>query len=242
VVHYGKMNRYRDKHGKHMVHVTTSKSTARTFAVIMGDIINSEGRRSGGMLSKQFNSAIKAANRKYRTSLASPLTITLGDEFQGLLKNMAKGFEVISKLRSDLLEIDVSCRFVLGVVRLDTKVNTENAWNMMGDGLAQARDILNDKRESNVYRFSIYDDPSRQRLFDAVGLSLTILENEWTPTQRQYVRLSQRSSVIEMANNLEIGVRSVYKVLEAAKYAYHDKQKDAIEFALKSLDEEYGLV
>ncbi len=43
----------------------------------------------------------------------------------------------------------------------------------MGDGLAQARSKLNDKREPNVYRFSLYDDPSRQRLLDAVGLSLT---------------------------------------------------------------------
>lgn len=234
------MNHLRDRRSKPMAHVTTPRTAGQTLAVIMGDIIDSEGRRSGGELSREFNSAIRAANRKYRAALLSPLTITLGDEFQGLLKEMAKGFEIITKLRSDLLEMDINCRFVLGVVRLDTKINTKNAWNMMGDGLAQARNKLNDKREPNVYRFSLYDDPALQRLLDAVGLSLTTIEEEWTPTQSQYIRLNQRSSISKTARETGVGTRSVYKVLEAAKWAYYRKQKDAIEFALSSLDQENG--
>ncbi len=206
----------------------------------MGDIIDSESRRSGGELSREFNLAIKAANRKYRAALLSPLTITLGDEFQGLLKETVKGFEIITKLRSDLLEKNVHCRFVLGVVNLDTKINTKNAWNMMGGGLAQARRIVNDKREPNVYRFSIYNDPSRQRLLDAVGLSLTIIEEDWTPTQSRYIRLSRRSSIAATAKKMGVGVRSVYKVLEAAKWTHYKKQMEAIEFALSLLDQEMG--
>ncbi|MEJ0024544.1 MAG: SatD family protein [Rhizomicrobium sp.] len=223
-----------------MARATTSRTARQTLAVVMGDIIDSEGQRAGGDLSREFNSAIRAANKKYRAALLSPLTITLGDEFQGLVREMAKGFEIITKLRSDLLEKSVNCRFVLGIARLDTKINTENAWNMMGDGLAQARSKLNDKREPNVYRFSLYDDPSRQRLLDAVGLSLTAIEEEWTPTQRRYIRLNRRSSIGKTARDMGVGIRSVYKVLEAAKWAYYKKQKEAIEFALSSLDQENG--
>jgi hypothetical protein len=212
------------------------------FAVVMGDIIDSEQHRSGGALSHEFNSSVRATNRKYHTSIASPLTITLGDEFQGLVRKMTKGFEIIVKLRSDLLERGVNCRFVLGIVRLDTKVNTKNAWNMMGDGLAQARDKLNDKRDRNVYRFSIYDDPSRQLLFDAIGLSLTTIEEGWTPTQRHYVQLQKElDSVNDVASRLGVGSRSVYKVLEAANWTYYQHQEKAILSALSRLDEEYEM-
>ena len=50
-----------------------------TLAVVMGDIIDSERQRSGGDLSRDFNAFVRAANKKYRASIVSPLTITLGD-------------------------------------------------------------------------------------------------------------------------------------------------------------------
>jgi hypothetical protein len=225
--------------------MTNAKSTTSAkmkLAVVMGDIIDSERQRPGNDLSRDFNNSVRAANRKYRAAVVSPLTITLGDEFQGLAKRMTKGFEIITKLRSDLQELGVRCRFVLGAVRLDTKINTEKAWNMMGDGLAQARERLNDKRDPNVYRFSIYDDPFRQQLFDAIGLSLTKIEDGWTPTQRRYVRLQKElGNVGDAAAKLGVSARAVYKVLEAANWAYYQHQENAISSALSGLDEEYGM-
>jgi hypothetical protein len=208
----------------------------------MGDIVGSETSDSRRKLSNAFNRTISLVNASDEKHLVSPLTITLGDEFQGLTRSLTQGFHVIAKLRLGLLARQIRCRFVLGVVKLETKVNTEAAWNMMGEGLAQARKRLNDKADPNAYRFSIAADPARERLLDAIGLSITSIEEDWTETQLKYVQIRQEvDSVERMASRLRITSRSVYKVLEAAKWKYYIIQKAAIENGLEKLDSELGL-
>ncbi len=55
-----------------MARATTPRTARQTLAVVMGDIIDSEGRRAGGELSREFNSAIRAANKKYRAPCFRP--------------------------------------------------------------------------------------------------------------------------------------------------------------------------
>jgi hypothetical protein len=210
-----------------------------TLAVIMGDIVDSEKSESRRALSKIFNSAIATANKNFKKLLASPLTITLGDEFQGLVESTSAGFEIIANLRLNLLARGVSCRFVLGEVHLDTEINPNNAWNMMGEGLAPARAKLNDKQDSNVYRFLIQKNPPLERLLNATGDSLSMVEKDWTGTQLKYVLLRRELETVDrVASRLGISGRSVYKVLEAANWAYYAEQKAAILFALSYLDNE----
>jgi hypothetical protein len=219
-------------------------SSSSTFAVVMGDIVDSEKASSSRTLSRKFNSAITIANSKFEDSLASPLTITLGDEFQGLSRSATRGFEIITNLRFELLRKKVSCRFVLGIVDLKTEVNSDKAWNMMGAGFAQARKRLNEKSDPNAYRFSIDNGSTEkesptQRLLNAVGISLTMVEGQWTETQQRYIQLRQsNNSAEQIAKRLMIGPRSYYKVLEAAKWHYHTEQREAILYALAVIDQE----
>jgi hypothetical protein len=219
-----------------------SRSSRPYFAVVMGDIVNSEKNKSKAVLSRKFNAAVTAVNKKFQKSLASPLTITLGDEFQGLAIGTCEGFALLGELRLALLEKDIDCRLVLGSVKLDTKLNRMAAWNMMGDGLASARRTLNDKSNPNAYRFSLPYHTVYERLLNAAGLSLTIVEERWTSTQMKYFRMNQGvDSVSDTARKLDIAERTLYKVLEAARWRYYNEQHEAIAFALRALDRELGM-
>ena len=226
-----------------MLKAKRTKATGKsTFAVVMGDIVGSESSGSQRRLSNIFNRAVSRANEANLDHLISPLTITLGDEFQGLTSSLTRGFRVVTELRLGLLVHGIRCRFVLGTVKLETKVNTETAWNMMGEGLPQARKKLNNKVDPNAYRFSFAADPAREQLLDAIGLSLTSIEEDWTETQLKYVEMRQEvDSVEQIASRLKITPRSVYKVLEAAKWKYYLIQKSAIENGMANLDSELGL-
>src|SRR4051794_24660165 len=116
----------------------------RTCAVLMGDLIESEAAADVARLHMTFNRAIHHMNERTAESLVSPLTITLGDEFQGLFKTLSGGLRTMRQLRFELLAQHVPCRFALGVARLETPVATESAWNMMGPGLAQTRAKLSE--------------------------------------------------------------------------------------------------
>ncbi|TMV59141.1 hypothetical protein FGG78_35990, partial [Thioclava sp. BHET1] len=64
-------------------------TSEQRVAVLMGDIVRSETSLAPDLLYARFNAAIDALNQDHAGSLASPLTITLGDEFQGLVCSMA---------------------------------------------------------------------------------------------------------------------------------------------------------
>lgn len=215
----------------------------RPLAVLMGDLVASERARSLRAVHRAFNEAIDFANERYAASIESPLTITLGDEFQGLTRTLAQAWGIASALRLRLLAGSVSCRFVVGTAQLETPVNPREAWNMMGRGLAEARDKLNDKRASNAYRFSLPGETIVEPLLDAVGDSLTEVELRWTPTQLAYYSSARDDSRTntEIAKSLGITARSLYKVLHAARGDFHRRQSAIILRALTELDERYGL-
>ena len=214
---------------------------ASTHAVLMGDIVGSERAPSLKEVHTAFNKVVRKANDIHAEHIASPLTITLGDEFQGLLTSFAHAWDAAVGLRLELLVAGISCRFVVGVATLETSLNTKEAWNMMGRGLSAARDKLNEKRTSSAYRFSLPDEPVVELLLDTVGDALTRGEEDWTPTQLEYYsksRAAKRGNA-DVAKKLGVSERSLYKVLHAGRADAHRRQVQAIRSALVQLDERY---
>ena len=212
-----------------------------TYAVLMADIVGSERAPSVKAVHRAFNKAVDDANEIHVAHIASPLTITLGDEFQGLLTSFASAWEVAVALRFDLLEAEISCRFVVGAATLETPLNRKEAWNMMGSGLSSARDKLNDKRMTGGYRFSFPDEPVVGPLLDAIGDALTEIEEAWTPTQLEYYsksRTAKRTNA-DVARKLGVSERSLYKVLHAGRADAHKRHLQSIRNALAQLDERY---
>jgi len=220
--------------------VSTAKSNI--YAILMGDLVGSEKAKSVKTVHRVFNNAIKSVSEAHGANIASPLTITLGNEFQGLLKSLQHAWDITSDLRLRLLVANVSCRFVIGTAELETPLNKTRAWNMMGGGFAAARDKLNDKRSDNAYRFSLPGEQIIEFLLDAIGASITQIEREWTFTQLKYyskVQGSKRTNEV-VANRLGVTPRSLYKVLHAARAEFHKRQSEVLRRALGEIDKKYG--
>ncbi|MGH6952113.1 MAG: SatD family protein [Vitreimonas sp.] len=211
-------------------------------AVLMGDLVGSEKAASAKAVHRVFNRAIARANKRHAAQILSPLTITLGDEFQGLISSFVGAWTLAAELRLGLLHEGVSCRFVVGAATIETPLNRARAWNMMGPGLADARAKLNDKGLANAYRFSFPSDPVIAELMEAVGASLTHVEQGWTDTQLRYFwRRAEGRAIARIAKDLGVSQRGVYKVLRAAHADFHDRQSEAIGRALTHLDTQHGL-
>ncbi len=210
-----------------------------SYAISMGDLVESTGHADPNALHRLFNEVVARANRRFAESIVSPLTITLGDEFQGLSASLRRGFELNHFVRMSLLQEGVSTRLVLGIGAIDTAVNPDNAWNMMGEGLSLAREKLNAKMGSNCYRFSFPGQQQLERLLDGIGRSITRTETEWTKTQLEYVakRLSQaQKSVSVIAAELGISKNSMYKVLRSANADFYVDQLQTITEVLEAED------
>ncbi len=220
---------------------TKNVSTVQTRKVfaLMGDIIDSESAVDKRTLHANFNTVIDSANEKFRHSLISPLTITLGDEFQGFNTQIHNAYEIATYIRLYLLELQIRCRFVIAQVEIETPINKKIAWNMMGKGLAEARNLLEQKSDPNIYRFLLPDYPLITPLLNAVGLAMTDIEESWTKTQTGYMyeMFKTLPEIEEIANSRNVTQRNVYKVLSAAKYGLYKDLRHAHFATLLNIDD-----
>ncbi|WP_261793966.1 SatD family protein [Pseudomonas oryzihabitans] len=211
--------------------------SARTLAVVMGDLVHSEHAVDVVQLHQAFNEAVVQHNRRYADVLASPLTITLGDEFQGLMTSLNAGARLLRDIRLDLLQCDIDCRFVLGLAQIETAVNPEQAWNMMGPGLSRSRYKLNEKRALCRYGFSLPQEPLLEVALDALGVGLTVIEKGWTQRQLSDIAaLLNGQSPAELAEQRQVSVHSIYKVRTSGHFDAYSQQWNAVLEVLTELD------
>ena len=168
----------------------------------------------------------------------------MGDEFQGLVTTLEEAFLIIQKLRFKLILHNISCRFVLGLGDIETRINRENAWNMLGPGLVTIRERLSDKKDFSNYRFIFSDNLKVQMLLDGIGMSLSHTEEKWTERQGHTVAtafLNSESSLTEVFEILQLSKNTFYKILRAADHLFYNLQANTIQEVLTLLDEEYKL-
>lgn len=212
-------------------------TTGNRHAVIMGDLVGSEASLPTDELHALFNRAVDEQSAAHAAALVSPLTITLGDEFQGLVTSLAVAALIARDLRLQLLAGRVDCRFVIGLVEIKTPLNPDKAWNMMGPGLARAREKLNQKKADHFYRFSLEEAPVTELLLDALGVGLSVIERGWTEQQRNDISaLLGGLSPADLAQRRAVSVHSIYKVRASGEYDSYRTQWEAVIAALDAMD------
>ncbi len=218
-------------------------SRVHRVAVLMGDLVKSRSARSTPLLHRVFNDAIEVFNREHRATIVSPLTITLGDEFQGLAQDLSAAFDLVHTMRLYFLERSIDCRFIVGRAVLETEVNPNRAWNMMGTGLSEARTLLNDKQDPSAYRFSLPAAPTTQAALNTLGYTMSYVEELWTDTQRDYfIKTFEKGeqTYADLAHRIGVSERNLYNVLRAGHRHLYERQIETIRATLTALDEKRG--
>jgi hypothetical protein len=121
------------------------------FPILMADIINSR-RKNSSLLMQQFKDIVSSVNKVKSENLISPLTITLGDEFQGLTNTIENGIKTIFDIEEIILDkqYDFKLRYVLLYGQIDTEINTSIAYEMLGEGLTNARRDINSLKKNGL--------------------------------------------------------------------------------------------
>ncbi len=156
--------------------------------VLMADIVDSS-RKSGNKLMNDFKEVVRQANKRHSKYIASPLTITLGDEFQGVLKTVEGAIAVIFDLDRQLMQLKTPfrLRYVINEGAIETPINKKIAYGMMGPGLTQARERLTSMKTSKS-RISI--TLNDKHLAAQMSLAMSVyqgISDSWTLAQRKVV-------------------------------------------------------
>lgn len=124
------------------------KQTIRYLGII-GDLIGSRELTPRDKAQQALQAALEQANRKHQASLASRFTVTLGDEFQGLLKAGAPVFQILDEIEAALAPYP--CRFGIGLGSMATPINPKLSIGADGEAYWHARDAIKSVHDSDDY-------------------------------------------------------------------------------------------
>lgn len=91
---------------------------------------------------------VEKTNKDLFKHILTPLTITLGDEFQCLAKSDYDGILLLIGIEKKILELNlpINLHYVLLNGEITTKIDTSTSYGMLGNGLTEARKLLSSKK------------------------------------------------------------------------------------------------
>lgn len=121
----------------------------------MADIVASS-EKNQNQLMIDFKELANEINTTYSKEILSPLTITLGDEFQCVLKDLLSSINIILHIEESIIhkKLNFNLRYILNQGEIETPINKNIAYEMLGSGLTDARYKLNESK-NDKFRFSI---------------------------------------------------------------------------------------
>jgi len=146
----------------------------------MADIIKSRNENPNQLMTK-FKSLVNTINKEQKKLILTPLTITLGDEFQGIASSMENGVNLIFAIEEMIIKrgLNIKLRYVLNYGKIETKINTLIAHEMLGEGLTYSRKKLESSKKEDQ-RFKIINNSKEnpdEYINEAFSLYQDIVDN-----------------------------------------------------------------
>jgi DNA-binding CsgD family transcriptional regulator len=165
--------------------VKEKNGSRASYLAIVGDVVRSRELEGRGEFQQRLRSSISRVNEEYSSSIASNFILTIGDEFQGLLRSAEKIPQILAVIRSEIHPIEQ--RVGIGIGKLDTELEAV-AIGMDGPCFHRARDAIERAKSSGT---SIeVETGGMSEPFRIYALLYSNLRKQWTPRQKQVFDLS----------------------------------------------------
>ena len=187
-----------------------------TYVALIGDLVGSRALDDRAGAQRHMETALEAANERWADELAASFVVTLGDEYQGMLKRPDHAFEVIATLESALC--GVRARYGVGLGTLTTPLRSE-AIGMDGPCFHLARAAVErGKREDRWITVSGFG-AGRDDLLNGVLRLMGGVRWEWTDVQAETVFAAREADEQKaVARSRGVSEATVSKSLKAALY------------------------
>lgn len=195
------------------------------YLALIADVIDSKIVQERFDLQKQLEKTLQKMNELFGDYLASRFTLTLGDEFQALLKVDAPVFQIIDTLRSELTPTQL--RFGIGLGEIVTAIDPLQSVGADGPAYWNARAAINFVHQKNDYgNTQIYFSSGKENqdfFVNALIASGEAIRSGWRDSQEEILlNLLKRSvysesfSQQDLAQSLAINPSALSKRLKSS--------------------------
>ena len=214
------------------------------YLALIADVIDSKMVQERFDLQKQLEKTLQTMNELFGEFIASNFTLTLGDEFQGLLKVDAPVFQMIDTLRSELTPTQL--RFGIGLGEIVTDIDPLQSIGADGPAYWNARGAINLVHQKNDYgNTQIYflSGKEKQDFFvNALIASGEAIRSGWRGSQEEILLdllkrcvYSENFSQQDLAQSLEINPSALSKRLKSSSIRVYLRGRAAALASIQSL-------
>lgn len=192
------------------------------YLAVIGDLRKSRALQDRSSVQLHLEETLRDLNRVLgRSSLAARFVVTLGDEFQGLLKLPAAGLDALLFVEAALRDVTLKfpLRFGLGWGRVSTEFRRQ-ALGMDGPCFHNAREALQEGKREDRWATVCGFGEDGDRVLNGLFALLGAVRDGWTNRQRETVAVVREARTQKDAAEL-MGVRpsTVSQALTAALYS-----------------------
>ena len=195
------------------------------YLALIADVIDSKMVQERLDLQKQVEKTLQKMNELFGDYMVSRFTLTLGDEFQALLKVDAPIFQIIDSLRSELTPTQL--RFGIGLGEIVTAIDPLQSVGADGPAYWNARAAINFVHQKNDYgNTQIYFSSGKENqdyFVNALIASGEAIRSGWRESQEEILlNLLKRSvysesfSQQDLAQSLAINPSALSKRLKSS--------------------------
>ena len=199
------------------------------YCVITADINKSRDIEDREALQESMQKAIALINEQFVEQVLVPFTITLGDEWQGLLKSLAKSYEIVASFRDALEGVSVSYGIGEGTIGTTIMARTSE---MDGEAFHKSRAALDSAKQNHREVVFATRDERTDLLLNATCVLLQTLRASWTERQREKIMAYKKyGTETKVAEVLGVTQGDIHQAIRAgAGKVYLQCEKEVNEF------------
>lgn len=196
------------------------------FGVINIDIVHSRELKNRHQLQDQLMQYLLGLNKEFRHLLAAPITMTLGDECQVILRQPEKCYFMINHFQHFFRQYNVSIYCGIGFGSISTKIYNDTR-AMDGECFVKARESLQIVKKTNPYYNKFINSKDNRVFFNADSIPLySITSNHSAMDEAAITTLDQRYAPVPSLNDM---INQTIENNEILKAKVTPKQWDIID-------------
>ncbi len=216
------------------------------YIAVIGDMKNSKKMENRRFVQQKLDFVLKYVNKAYCEDISAKFIITLGDEFQGLLKKSEHLFDIIKYIQREMHPVRL--RFGIGVGKINTNILYEAAIGADGPAYYAAREMIEQLRKQEKklrkqaadIQVSTYGTEDFEITeINTILTLMRVIESGWSEKQRLTIWDMEQHGGSQEACAKRMGTTqsTVARRLADGNYVTYERTKKVVNEAIKRLGE-----
>lgn len=202
------------------------------YCVITADVNKSRTVVDRAGLQIKILTTLHEANTKFENDIAVPFTITMGDEWQGLLNSIASSYQIIDFFRQSLTKISVS--YGIGAGQVETSFMQRTS-EMDGEAFRRSREALNAAKKSKSEIIFDTNNKPIDALVNSICQLLYVVRSKWTERQKEKITLYKHfRNERKVAEELGVTQGDIHQAIKAGSGKIYIESEERLNYFLSN--------